>query len=230
MSTKYIVLLLGLVTVATLSLPSIAEVCLSSGSHYEVYADEPLSKEEEKIPKLAVAGLSLPEIKVIKSSGSNYKVIEQETSLLESGEVACGYYKTTANSMLELKIDDQTRILLHPETEIELAPMGASWPEVLDFHILQGEVDFQTTADSGKNLRILVNEICVNPLLVNFKVKFNSYTSSGEIVVKEGLLRATSNTGSGRYCTLPTYFRVSFSDGIMGYPSKAQLQKYEWKF
>jgi hypothetical protein len=131
--------------------------------------------------------------------------------------------------VLELKIDENTRILLHPETEIELVPMGASWPEVLDFHILHGEVDFQTTTDSGKNLRILVNKICVNPLLVNFKVKFNSYTSSGEIVVKEGLLRATSNSGSGRYCTLPTLFRVSFSDGTMGYPSKAQLKKYKWK-
>lgn len=231
MSTKYIVLLLGLVTAATLSLPSIAEVCLSSGGGYEVFAGaKTVSQEEQNFCEVDAADLSLPEIKIVKSSGSNFKVGRHEPSLLNRGEIACGYYKTTADSVLELKIDQNTSILLSPDTEVELAPMGASWPEVLDFHLLHGQVDVQTSADSGKNLRILVNDICVNPLLVNFKVIFNSHTSSGEIVVKEGLLRATANKGAGRYCTIPTSFRVGFTDGSLGYPGKARLQKYEWKF
>lgn len=239
MNTKLIVLVLGLSVIAVFTLPligdvgDVADVILHADSAPSVavtISEKSKSNRDKKASRVVdLNSLQLPQIEVISVEGTTFLVAEENKAIEDTGVISTGFYKTTTDSFLELRIGSQTRVHIYPETEIEISPMGASWPSVIDFHIHKGEVDFLTTGESGENLRIIVNQICINPLLVNFKVKFNSQTISGEIVVKEGLLRVTSNYKPDRYCTLPTSFRLRFSDGILNYPGKARLEKYKWK-
>lgn len=226
MNTKHLVLLLTFVTVVTLSIPALTEVLAeASKAGKSVFPEIEESYSESYVGSESV----LLDVEIVEAKGQSYKIGRQKCELTQPGKASPGFYRTEVGGLLELRLGSETRILVYPETEIEIAPMGASWPSVINFRVLKGEVDFKTTRASGKFLRVITEGICVNPDMVNFKVVYNPGICAGEIIVKHGILRATADADPNRFCSISTSFGISFTDGILKIPRKAQIKNYQWK-
>lgn len=226
MDTKHLVLLLVIVTAITISLPSFTESLANAADSKQVALPK---TKKALVSSVCHDNLSLPKIELVEIRGRSYKIARQICELTSPGIASCGYFRTDLGASLELRIGSETRVLLYPETEVQISPMGASWPTVLNFVVHKGEVDFKTTRISGRKLRVITDGICVNPDLVNFKILFNPEICAGEIIVKKGILRATADSDPNRFCSLSNSFGISFTDGILKIPRRALIDKYQWK-
>jgi hypothetical protein len=128
----------------------------------------------------------------------------------------------------ELSVNKDIILKLYPETEILLKPYGPKWPGLVNCYIYEGEVDIITHSSNKANIRVLTDGICVNPGKVNFKMIFNPEIGSGEVVVKKGILRVTSDREPTKFFSVSTLFGIDFVDGKLKVPHRILLKDYRW--
>jgi hypothetical protein len=225
MNIKYIFLLCAITVVVSISLPSLAEVIASSA-----VSDKPdLSEAQNQAQQTQTPPVfPCPGIKIRSVKGGSYFIDRKIVELQHPGVASCGYYRTDHKGVVELIVAKDIGVMLYPETEVQIEPLGPKWPKVMNVYIHKGEVDFVTNSKNSENLRVITDGICVNPEKGNFKVIYRPEICSGEIVVKEGILRATSDADPNRFCSISTSFGIRFTDGRLNIPVKASLRKYQW--
>ncbi|GAB4266423.1 MAG: hypothetical protein Kow0029_00070 [Candidatus Rifleibacteriota bacterium] len=228
MNTNYLVLLLVVVTIITVSMPSIAEV-IAEAIKPETHTSFPEVREAVEPPPLPESFVP-PKIEISDVRGHSYVISKNSCDLTQPGEAGCGIYRTELDGILELKLGSDSYVILHPETEMEIAPLGASWPSVLNVKLKNGEIDVITTRADGRNIRVLTDGICINPDNVRFKVTYKAEVSSGEIVVKSGILRATADADPNRFCSISTSYGINFEEGLLKIPERVPLKSYVWRF
>lgn len=224
MNTKLLILLLIAVTIVTLSLPSLADrLFVSAKAEPEVRTVRVAASTHAVEPESFAYKLELKRVvgKAFFVAGNNFE-------LTAPGEVSYGFYRTEIDGMIELNVADGVKVLLYPDAEAKIVPTRSSI-DVVDFHLLKGDAEFVTTSKNGRSFRVLSDGVCVNPESAVFRVRFNREKSSGNIVVKNGHLRVTSDIDSSRYFSLSAFFGLDFLDGDLQVPQRASIKSYDWK-
>lgn len=221
MNTKLIVALIALTTVLTLSLPSLAELLHESvaatgneNSSTSLFSNKP----EVERPC---------DLEILKITGKSYKVEEELRELTETGRETSGFFKTDTGGMLELSLASGAMAVIYPETELKIFSNHNAG--VIDIVILNGEIEFLTSKQGGKKIRVLADGLCTNPDSANFRIVFNPAVDSGKIAVRSGMIRVTSEKEPNRYFSLPTLFCLHFSEGKLQIPHRAETKEYTWK-
>lgn len=222
MNTKLLVLLLTSATIITLSIPSLAEILTRT-----LYASsKPAISQAQRQSQSLADAVSSHSINLIRVTGKAYKCGQTLTELCEPGIVPGGFFKTEAGGMLEIELCDDAKVLLYPETEAKICKIEKTG--TIDLTLFNGQAEFVTTSSSGRKVRVIADNVCINPESSHFRISLSPEICSGKIVVKHGMIRVTSEADPGRYFSLSTMFCLHFCDGLPQIPHRSN-QKYSWK-
>ena len=200
-----------------------------SGNSAEKLAEIESGKVAACLKKLSVSNKELPGINVLEVKGDSYKVSDKKQLIkLKPGVASFGYYKTSMEGLAVLSINEETSLKLYPETEILITPFGPKWPNLVNCYLYGGEIDIKTSSTNSKHIRVLTDGICVNPGKVNFKMIFKPEIDSGEVVVKRGIVRITSDIEPAKFFSVSTLFGIDFVDGKLKVPQRISLDNYRW--
>ncbi|MGM0600233.1 MAG: hypothetical protein ACQETH_10505 [Candidatus Rifleibacteriota bacterium] len=200
-----------------------------SGNSVDKVAEIDSGKVPDCIKKIASSSNDMPGIKVLEVKGESYKVCsKKELTSLKPGIASFGYFKTSMQGYTVLSVNKNTILKLHPETEILITPYGSKWPDLVNCYLYGGEIDIETSSTNSRHLRVITDGICVNPGKVNFKMIFNSEIGSGEVIVKTGILRITSDKDPAKFFSVSTLFGIDFVDGKLKIPHKISIEDYHW--
>jgi hypothetical protein len=159
--------------------------------------------------------------------GKSFLCDKNMNLLTQTGFSPGGFYKTDAGALLEICIGSDTSAILFPETEIKIVKLAKTG--TIDLIVFKGEIEVSAGKQGGRKIRIIAENVCVNPEMSHFRLLVSPEVSSGKIIVKNGMLRVTSEADPTRYFSLSTMFCLHFCDGIPEIPHKAKIRDFEWK-
>lgn len=222
MNTKLLILSLLTVTIITLSIPSLAEM-LTRTLHA---SSRQVLSEQERQNQAAIDSVSSHTVEIIRVSGKAYSCGASLVELTEPGTIPSGFFKTDPGGILEIGLCDDARVIFYPETELRICKIEKTG--TIDLTIFNGEAEFITSSRSGRKIRVIADNVCINPESSHFRIILTPETCSGKVVVRQGMLRVTSEADPGRYFSLSTMFCLHFCDGLPQIPHRS-TQKYSWK-
>lgn len=222
MNTRLLVLLLTVTTIITLSIPTLTEMVTR-----KVFAEaKAKNRRVEKGDFSCQENDGSYSPVLTRVVGKSYFCGPTKVELNEPGIASAGYYKTDSDGILEVELASGANVLLMPETEVKIGKIAKTG--TIDLQLFTGEAEVTTSGQSGRKVRVISKDICINPEASHFRVILNPAVYSGKVVVKNGMIRVTSTADSSRYFSLSSMFCLHFSDGILQVPHRAQKQ-YSWE-
>lgn len=222
MNTKLLILSLIIATIITLSIPSLAEMLtrrLNTGSNHVL-------SQSERQSQISAGTISSHTVNLVRVTGKAYCYGPNLTELNEPGLVPGGFFSTDAGGMLELELCEDARVILYPESKAKICKIEKTG--TIDLTLFNGEAEFVTSSSSGRKTRVIADNVCINPESAQFRIILTPETCSGKVIVKNGMIRVTSEADPGRYFSLSTMFCLHFCDGLPQIPHRSQ-KKYSWK-
>jgi len=223
MNTKLLILILTSATIITLSLPSLAEM-LAKKVSAQPSEKQVQTGQESFLHSSTPANCTLNIQRIV---GQSFFCDQEIRQLTKTGYSPGGFYKTEAGSLLEIEIGKDAKALLHPETEIKVVKIDKTG--TIDLIVFKGDLEVLTLNQGGRQIRVIAENVCINPEATHFRITLTPEISSGKIVVKNGMLRVTSEADPTRYFSLSTMFCLHFCDGMPEIPHKAKIKEFEWK-
>lgn len=142
-------------------------------------------------------------------------------------------YKTAEESTVTVQMQLDNQVKLFPLSEMTVMPPtlneNENKIEKEPVILRRGELTAAISLDGRGVLEIEVADVVVVGASGLFKVIFDDKKSSGEVVVKNGLVEVGKKRGGGRPVKVSGFYKVTFGEGEISTPTQASVIQYDWR-